>query len=102
MNLWGGGLKGDCDACGVFPAVGVCNCILAQPISVGYCARCLREGIEAWWIMVGTAASCGGTKHMAEWALDICRQSLKVHGKTWEQFESDVAEMMAELAQQGE
>lgn len=81
-----------CGSCGD-PAIGVCNCILSQPMSEAYCQRCLTEGIETLPICAGTLY-CVLEKPMprdqakgvvADWALEIIDRSLEFHKKTWDE-----------------
>jgi hypothetical protein len=79
-----------CGTCGD-PAVGVCSVLLAQPISNTYCRRCLREGLESWWVIVATVDVCTNgydrppeewREELAPWAVEIIDRSLAFHGKT--------------------
>jgi len=87
-----------CEVCGQ-SAIGVCSVLLAQPCSAAYCRRCLTEGYEIWWVVVGTVASCtlgydlpprSWRDALAPWAIEIIDRSLTFHNKT-------EAELVAEV-----
>ncbi len=92
---------GPCSCCGE-PGIGVCNCPLSQPVSEVYCASCLERGIDAWWIVLATVASCSlGYGHeptqwrevMAPWAVGIVERSLAFYEKTEQQMLDEVMAM---------
>lgn len=83
-----------CDVCDKEPEVGFASSTFG-PCSFGYCKTCLSAGAEPYWICVATAAQCG-TLGLATWARRRINASLKVAGKTREEFEADVAKEAAE------
>ncbi len=71
----------------------VCNCLLAQPISIAYCERCLREGFERYDLMVSLVA-CLGREGIDDWAREIIDRSLAFHGKTWKDLEIEARQLV--------
>lgn len=83
-----------CDVCGKEPAVGVASSCLG-PCSFAYGRECLRVGAEPYCALIGALADCG-REHCAEWVHPIIEASLKVAGKTLEEFDADLATAAAE------
>jgi len=88
-----------CSCCGE-DAIGVCNCMLQQPVSEAYCASCLEKGIDAWWIVLNVVALCTEgvdastwREAIAPWAVGVIERSLEFYKKTEEQMLSEVRAM---------
>jgi hypothetical protein len=92
---------GQCNACNDEPAVGICNVLLGQPMSIAYGRQCLTDGIEAYFVILATVGACtedydlpptetAARQNMAPWALEIIDRSLQRHGKTWQDVERDL------------
>jgi hypothetical protein len=91
----------NCDVCGA-EAIGVA-CSRLGPISFAYCRRCSEEWTEPYGMVVGMVAVNGGKlDYFHEGFYSLIESTLKVAGKTMEQFMVDVANektaMDAELA----
>lgn len=79
----------NCDVC-QDPAIGVA-CSRLGPISFAYCRRCTEECAEPYGLLVGMVAINGGLDNFHSEMHHTVEASLKVAGKTMEEFEEDVA-----------
>ena len=91
-----------CCVCGSQEKVHVCSSAFA-PMSNAYCENCLREGKEDYNVLVAYY-SCAGENmdDFNEGYRNEAIRQLQMHGKTIEQFESDLRqsnERMNELGQ---
>lgn len=85
----------ECDVCGQ-PAVGVSSSTLGA-ISFAFCKRCLDEGAEPYWMLVGTCAICGDIREMTQYVQDMIPRTLSIVGKTMDEFLADVEKSTKEL-----
>lgn len=85
-----------CEACEENEAIAVCS-VPAVAMSCAYCARCLREGIQPYHILVANTACLGGWDQAAEWWKTMVRTTLKFKNKTEAEFLADVAKSLEDL-----
>ena len=82
--------KGTCDVCGKQTDVAVC-CSSCGPISLAYCRSCLEGELEPYGIMLSYIAGAGHWPDDVNPAYqELVRKNLAFHGKTEEEFASDV------------
>lgn len=80
----------NCDVCGD-QAIGVA-CSRLGPISFAYCRRCAEKCAEPYGMVVGMVAVNGGKLDYFNQDFQyVVESSIKVAGKTMEQFMADVA-----------
>lgn len=79
-----------CDVCGNEEAIGVASSTLGA-VSFAYGKRCLSEHAEPYGMLVATVAMCGGRGEVAKWVHPIIDGTMKVLGKTFDEFDADVA-----------
>lgn len=80
-----------CDVCGQ-PAIEVVASSLG-PISFAKCEKCLKEGLEPYWIVVGTFAMIGGIDYATDWLREIVDRTIEFNSVTMEKFLEDVQSM---------
>jgi len=91
---------GTCNVCDKEPAVGVASSTLG-PMSFAYGRECLKANAEPYGPLVTMVAMCGGRANLADWVPPIIEGSLRVAGKSMEDFDADVAQETAELQELG-
>lgn len=87
-----------CEVCGDEPAVSVAS-VPGVPISVAYGRKCLDANAHPYGIVVANTADVDGYDNSAEWWKQIVDDTLVHLGKTREQFDADVAGVIAEEAE---
>lgn len=88
----------DCDVCRKEPALGVAA-VPGVPVSVAYGKECLQANAHPYWIIVANSAAAGnGTlEGMADWWLQMCRDTCTHLNIEWDKFELDVATASREM-----
>ena len=82
--------EGKCDVCGKQTDVVVCSSSCG-PISLAYCRSCLEGELEPYGIMLSYIAGAGHWPDDVNPAYqELVRKNLAFHGKTEEEFASDV------------
>jgi len=85
-----------CDVCGERPQVGVAA-VPGVPMSVAYCAECLRANAHPYGIVVINTAMAGGYDKAAEWWQQMVDDTIRHLRKTRAQFDLDVAHELREM-----
>lgn len=86
-----------CDVCNNEPSVGVAA-VPGVPISVAYGAKCLAADAHPYGIMVANTAMAGGDLgRTTGWWQEMVENTLRHLGKTREEFDADVAEVLEDF-----
>lgn len=84
-----------CETCQANNAVAV-RSVPGIPYSAAYCDACLRAGAHPWWLIVGNTADLGGLDGAASWWCGVVTDTILHLGKTIDQFNADVAQVIAD------
>lgn len=66
------------------------------PYSASYGSNCLAANAHPYWVLVANTAMCGGYDQTAEFWRQMVDDTLEWLGKTREEFDAAVAEVIAE------
>lgn len=66
-------------------------------MSIAWCRDCLAAGAIPYSACVTNTALCEGWEHTNEAWQELVKLSLTYHGKSFEEFERDVAQSMKEM-----
>jgi len=84
---------GPCNVCDKEPAV-VVACSQLGAISFAYGRTCLDAHAEPYSLLVDTVVECGGRQHTAKWVDAVIESTLRISGKTLEELDADVADLV--------
>ena len=80
-----------CEACNENEMIGVANAL--GPVSIAFCRRCAQEGIFPWWNIIGYLGMAGPGPFHSSYE-EILQVNLKFHGKTREDFDEEVKQVL--------
>lgn len=84
-----------CEVCPDAPAIGVAS-MPGLPVSVAYCRDCLRANAHPWGLLLANTVALGGLVHAAGWWVAMVDATCTRLGRSREEFEQAVAEVLAE------
>ena len=82
------------------PIVGVAS-LPYMPMSIAWCADCLRADVIPFWAAANNTACCGGLEHTNQGWKDLVERSLKYHNKTQKEFDEAVEEFNKNIENYG-